>query len=71
MNITLITNWRESYKFLSMKLLALIFIFPDIYTQISSAGYLEGAPHSIMISMRILASLGMIARLINQDKDIK
>lgn len=71
MNIKLITNWRESYKFLSMKILGLMFIFPDIYTQLSTAGFLQDAPSSILIAMRILAGVGMVARIIKQREVIQ
>lgn len=64
--ITIIENWRESYKFWSIKVMGLMFVFPDIYNQLSSAGYLEDAPHEILVCMRVFAGVGMLARLLSQ-----
>lgn len=65
----LIENWKESYKMYSVWFFLIIGIFPDLYqTVINTNDLINSIPDPAVWTLRILAGVGIITRLIKQDK---
>lgn len=71
--MNLVNNWKSMWKFWSVQLSALgilILAFADILNQAAAAmpvALLHKLPHAQSIAI-VVFGLGIIARLINQDK---
>lgn len=67
MKLQAIPEWKRAYKLASVRVLAVLVVFPDIYNAIAALGWLEELPIPAKWSIRILAGLGIAARLIKQN----
>lgn len=70
MKIQLIENWQQFYRLYSIWFFAFIAILPDVFNLAVSYGLLESenAPESLSYSLKVVAFLGALARLIKQQK---
>lgn len=66
MGIRLIEDWRQAWKLHSVRVFALILLFPDLYSGIAAMGWLEQAPPVFMWSVRALGAIGVVARVLSQ-----
>lgn len=64
----LIDNYKNWYKIWSIYFFILIAISPEIYNMFSSMGLLEDAPIPFLWFIRILAMVGIVSRLVKQEK---
>lgn len=62
----LIENWREAWKMASVWVYALFLAMPDLYNGLASLGVLDQLPAGAVWSIRVLALVGMAARLVKQ-----
>jgi DMSO reductase anchor subunit len=67
-HIELVPEWKQFWKMASFWVYVVIGAMPDIYAGLTAAGLLdEGAlPTFVVYSIRVLAAIGIIARLIKQ-----
>lgn len=67
MKLQFIPEWKRAGKLASVQVLALLVAFPDIYNSIAALGWLEELPTVAKWCIRVLAALGIAARLIKQN----
>lgn len=66
----LIDDWKQAWTKLSVLAFAVIAAAPDIYSGVQALGWLEDAavPKSFVWTIRILAGIGIVFRLVKQAK---
>lgn len=64
--IPLIDNWRQCWKLASVQVYVLIAAMPDIYNAVAALGWIDQLPVTAMWAVRILAAIGIAARVIKQ-----
>lgn len=62
----LIKEWKKCYKMWSIWIFILIAASPEIYQGFVTLGLLNNIPNFIDYSIRILAGIGIISRVIKQ-----
>lgn len=62
----LIKEWKKCYKMWSVWVFILIAASPEIYQGFVSLGLLKDIPNFIDYSIRILAGIGIVTRVIKQ-----
>lgn len=64
----LISNWQQFYKMWSIWAMAAIAVLPEIYNAAVELGLLDDtiAPKSLSYTLKLLAFIGIVARLIKQ-----
>ena len=69
LKITLIDNWKTSYKFYTMWILSFITMFPQIWNQLVEAGVISSAslPKEFTVVMTSLGAIGMAVRIMKQN----
>lgn len=65
----LISDWRGAWKLLSVWAFALIGAMPDFYNGLAAMGWIESIPDPAIWTIRVMAGLGIAARLIRQFND--
>lgn len=66
MIIKLIDNVKDCWKLWSVRVYALIMVAPDVYNLIASYDLINGAPEPLIWTIRVLAIIGIVSRLIKQ-----
>jgi len=67
MKLQFIPEWKRAGKLASVQVLTLLVIFPDLYNAIAALGWLEELPRAAKWCIRVLAAIGIAARLIKQN----
>lgn len=67
MKLQPIPDWKRAGKLASVQVLTLLVLFPDIYNGIAALGWLEELPIAAKWCIRVLAAIGIAARLIKQN----
>lgn len=68
--LKLVDDWKEAWRFWSVRLFALVLLLPDLYAGIQAMGWLDSAdcPPALAWSIRILGGIGVVARILRQQK---
>lgn len=67
MSIKPIPEWRQALKLASVLVCLFIGAFPDIYNAVAAMGWLDELPAAAKWCIRLLAVIGIAARLIKQE----
>lgn len=64
----LVGNWKESYKWFSMYAYAILGLLPEIFDLAVTSGILEAesTPAALNYTIKLIAFLGAVGRLVNQ-----
>lgn len=67
--MTLIDDWKDALRKLSVWAFIVIGAMPDIYAGVQGLGWLDdkAVPQSFVWTIRILAALGIALRLVKQQ----
>ena len=67
--IRLIDNWKQCWKLYSVQVFIVLAFLPDVYTAFASIGLLEAVPSNLDWTLKVLAGIGVITRVIKQKDD--